>query len=46
MDKGEAIVKHLRIKLMYSSVLTKLLQVRQIFSEREALTGWDRRSIV
>ena len=44
VDKGEALVRHLRTELMYANMPTKPLQGTQFVSEREALTGWDRKS--
>ena len=46
VNSGEALVKHLRTESMYANMLTKPLQGAQFISKREALTGWEHKSIV
>ena len=43
VETGEAIIRHMGTLDMYANLLTKPLQGGQFVSEREALTGWDKK---
>ena len=43
VESGEAIIRHMGTLKMYANLLTKPLQGGQFVSEREALTGWDKK---
>ena len=46
VERGEAVVRHMGTADMYANMLTKPLQGAQFISEREALTGWDSKSVM